>query len=224
LQKVMAMSHSSALAQQTELFPDLVEDEEEIRLSCWIDGLITAAAVGPRGVTMAEWMACVWRVIDDAPEAADLRAPFETTLSTMWSQTVGFMRTEPSWYMPTFMDLDDQLRGAKIWAEGFRAAMSLRPAAWRALLADPENQGYVVSIVLLSLNDAELIRFMQSDRPLQLLDAAELRQELADEVIDAVVGIHRHFHGRHAPPTQAVGRNAPCPCGSGRKYKKCCMR
>ena len=23
------------------------------------------------------------------------------------------------------------------------------------------------------------------------------------------------------PP--AVGRNAPCPCGSGRKYKKCCL-
>jgi len=21
----------------------------------------------------------------------------------------------------------------------------------------------------------------------------------------------------------AVGRNAPCPCGSGRKYKKCCL-
>ncbi|TFG37792.1 MAG: hypothetical protein E4H46_01035, partial [Desulfobacterales bacterium] len=21
---------------------------------------------------------------------------------------------------------------------------------------------------------------------------------------------------------QKVGRNAPCPCGSGKKYKKCC--
>lgn len=25
-----------------------------------------------------------------------------------------------------------------------------------------------------------------------------------------------------APPK--VGRNAPCPCGSGKKYKKCCGR
>ncbi|MBE0664154.1 MAG: SEC-C domain-containing protein [Bacteroidales bacterium] len=28
-------------------------------------------------------------------------------------------------------------------------------------------------------------------------------------------------------PTQArflkIGRNEPCPCGSGKKYKKCCM-
>ncbi len=24
------------------------------------------------------------------------------------------------------------------------------------------------------------------------------------------------------PPRRKVGRNAPCPCGSGRKYKRCC--
>lgn len=25
-------------------------------------------------------------------------------------------------------------------------------------------------------------------------------------------------------PTARVGRNDPCPCGSGRKYKQCCLR
>ena len=25
------------------------------------------------------------------------------------------------------------------------------------------------------------------------------------------------------PPSKKVGRNAPCPCGSGKKYKKCCL-
>ncbi|MFQ6130935.1 MAG: anaerobic sulfatase maturase [Armatimonadota bacterium] len=31
---------------------------------------------------------------------------------------------------------------------------------------------------------------------------------------------------RHQPRAQAaaIGRNDPCPCGSGRKYKRCCMR
>ena len=27
-----------------------------------------------------------------------------------------------------------------------------------------------------------------------------------------------------APRRDAVGRNDPCPCGSGKKYKKCCGR
>ncbi|MBC7316447.1 MAG: SEC-C domain-containing protein, partial [Chloroflexi bacterium] len=25
-------------------------------------------------------------------------------------------------------------------------------------------------------------------------------------------------------PRRPVGRNAPCPCGSGKKYKNCCGR
>lgn len=34
-------------------------------------------------------------------------------------------------------------------------------------------------------------------------------------------------HASHRPvaaPTDSVGRNDPCPCGSGRKHKHCCMR
>ena len=43
---------------------------------------------------------------------------------------------------------------------------------------------------------------------------------------------HHHGHGHdhaHAPLTPIVrsapkiGRNDPCPCGSGKKYKKCCL-
>ena len=26
-----------------------------------------------------------------------------------------------------------------------------------------------------------------------------------------------------APPPGKVGRNEPCPCGSGKKYKQCCL-
>ena len=31
-------------------------------------------------------------------------------------------------------------------------------------------------------------------------------------------------HGAVAPEPKPVGRNAPCPCDSGRKYKRCCGR
>jgi uncharacterized protein YecA (UPF0149 family) len=40
---------------------------------------------------------------------------------------------------------------------------------------------------------------------------------------------HHHGHHHHAPvetymrATPKVGRNEACPCGSGKKYKKCCM-
>jgi hypothetical protein len=33
---------------------------------------------------------------------------------------------------------------------------------------------------------------------------------------------HKVTKTSRIPPSQRVARNAPCPCGSGRKYKKCC--
>jgi hypothetical protein len=27
----------------------------------------------------------------------------------------------------------------------------------------------------------------------------------------------------HVNPFRDIGRNDPCPCGSGKKYKKCCL-
>jgi len=41
--------------------------------------------------------------------------------------------------------------------------------------------------------------------------------------------IYAHCKKRHYSPKQElqlpkVGRNDPCPCGSGKKYKKCCLR
>jgi SEC-C motif-containing protein len=38
-------------------------------------------------------------------------------------------------------------------------------------------------------------------------------------------GHHDHSHGNHDPVVREepkVGRNDACPCGSGKKYKKCC--
>ena len=37
---------------------------------------------------------------------------------------------------------------------------------------------------------------------------------------------HEHDHGPRPEPVRRaepkVGRNDPCPCGSGKKFKKCC--
>ncbi len=42
------------------------------------------------------------------------------------------------------------------------------------------------------------------------------------------VDLYWKEHGRRSKSPSAlalrkIGRNAPCPCGSGKKYKKCCF-
>jgi preprotein translocase subunit SecA len=49
----------------------------------------------------------------------------------------------------------------------------------------------------------------------------ESRPNLAEPFRAAAV---RHDAGPGVRSKPKVGRNAPCPCGSGKKYKRCCGR
>jgi uncharacterized protein len=62
--------------------------------------------------------------------------------------------------------------------------------------------------------------FSHADRPMRMM-ADLLRQgRNADEVMPMLAAATR---AREKVPAK-VGRNDPCPCGSGKKYKKCCGR
>lgn len=56
-----------------------------------------------------------------------------------------------------------------------------------------------------------------------------VKQAAEDFGHPAYVRIQRALHGDepgpfgYAPPRERVPRSAPCPCGSGKKYKQCCM-
>lgn len=61
----------------------------------------------------------------------------------------------------------------------------------------------------------------------------EQREEVIAHMAAGLVGAYRYFRSQGeayaslpAPEPQRgtpkVGRNDPCPCGSGKKYKKCC--
>jgi uncharacterized protein len=55
--------------------------------------------------------------------------------------------------------------------------------------------------------------FTHAKAPLQKL--ASLRK--TDDPMERVTGV------MHVENAETAGRNDPCPCGSGKKYKKCCL-
>ena len=62
-----------------------------------------------------------------------------------------------------------------------------------------------------------------------LEEMQEIREECAQSLPYAIKGMHDFWKERRQPanlarrPTRKkVGRNEPCPCGSGRKYRRCC--
>ena len=54
----------------------------------------------------------------------------------------------------------------------------------------------------------------EAERRLQLREVLSAEGELYEELWGHVPAVNPH---------RDVGRNAPCPCGSGKKFKKCCM-
>ena len=59
--------------------------------------------------------------------------------------------------------------------------------------------------------------FAHVDRPMRIMADLLRRGQYAD----GIMKILAQEEGRPAPKEEKTGRNDPCPCGSGRKYKEC---
>ena len=80
----------------------------------------------------------------------------------------------------------------------------------------------------LSVDEVELVQLALDQRLLlHGLDPVFFPDNEDEEHVHDETCAHHHDHGHvdahasEAPPVK-VGRNDPCPCGSGKKYKKCC--
>lgn len=77
-----------------------------------------------------------------------------------------------------------------------------------------------------------LVAFTERTHGRELKSVRAACKEMLPELEQALVHGHAHHHHHHhddedevvetyVRATPKVGRNEPCPCGSGRKYKKC---
>ena len=70
-----------------------------------------------------------------------------------------------------------------------------------------------------------LVAIARGHSPLGEEATEELAEGAPDVIEHCVPALHALRLGGSAPTRRTgprTGRNDPCPCGSGRKYKKCC--
>jgi uncharacterized protein len=113
------------------------------------------------------------------------------------------------------------------WALGFLSAVEAFPAVWvepddeEAAVAYEEMLDHI-AVLFLRPSAAEYAAHVQAYYP----KGPPTRDELVAEACWAVQGLRLQWVARAPKPPQrrvepVPGRNDPCPCGSGRKYKKC---
>ena len=103
----------------------------------------------------------------------------------------------------------------------------MRHEGWAELLADEDHAGCMVPVLALYHEHDE----DQAMRPGPI--GPKQREKLISLMAAGLLGAYRYFR-QHGQPfagvlapqprktSSKIGRNDPCPCGSGKKYKRCC--
>ena len=201
---------------------------EERGALAFADGLFTAAAIGPERTYPHEWMRILFgsdHVFADINQAQAALSIVTLTHNKILDE----LRRDGPDYVPRFLDQAEDGEAIELagqWANGFIAGVQLRGKAWEPLF-DAKDARLVLVPILLFLT-------LEDDTGPLLADSAQELAEMRGEALallgPAIYAVDQYWkaHGRRsrsAPvdPPRKIGRNEPCLCGSGKKYKKCCL-
>lgn len=203
-----------------------------------VDGLFCALLAGPATVLPSVYLPVILGgdQDSDAPFADREDAQsFMTLLMRYWNSIVADVERD-SIHLPFVYEVEPSDVPGREWACGFMVGVELSPDGWEDLFNDEIEED--LAVIPLVAGDVDPEWPQESVTP-----------ELQDDVLKSMaVGFARAYHrfrGRTPADSAAaydrnveangvqdvetfrrteakIGRNDPCPCGSGRKYKKCC--
>lgn len=176
----------------------------------WVEGLFSAVLTGPELVPPSAWLPLVFRE-EAFRDQADAERMLTMTMR-LFNEVNATLQHDPRMLAPETDDVDS----VEAFCDGYLAGANLH-AAWKDdAIGTEQLEGFRAVVGELPADDATF----------------EAHQRSVGKVIAA---LWQHWEpARRAsvpeapsptpPRTNAakVGRNDPCPCGSGKKYKKCC--
>ncbi|NIA52681.1 UPF0149 family protein [Massilia sp. TW-1] len=189
-----------------------------------LDGYFAAIAIGPELVPVSEWLPWVWDHVDGVAEPVfDELSDANHVLSLLmrhYNAVVEAFNTDPAGFEPLFMRGAEY--GAAEWSDGFLCGFRFDERAWSLLAVGQPT--WFAPFMRLGTEDGIAITHKQGDAA-----------QWVDAIMPSLLEIAAYWKSRlfmpgdmrtPTPPivraTPKVGRNDPCPCGSGRKMKKCC--
>lgn len=195
-----------------------------------VDGFFAALIAGPETVMPSEYSPEVFG--GEMSDVCEFSSPEEANeifglMIRHWNTIAGALFNREV-YVPFLLEDENGVAHGNDWARGFMRGMHMRHDGWAQLVNDEENGGCLIPMMMLCHEhdkDPEM-------RPKPI--APEKREDIIVHMAAGLVGAYRYFRrhqeaygvSRLAPETgrttSKVGRNDPCLCGSGKKYKKCC--
>ena len=189
-----------------------------------LDGLFTAIVSGPTPVQPSRWMSSIW---GDFEPVWKSKEEFETILNLLMrymNSVAVHLMNEPETFEPIYMQRsvgDKTYTLVEDWCFGFMTGVELNAADWdldsldmKILIAPISTFGSEAGWALLEdMGDKEIENIRRAITPNVREIHAYWLARRADSAAPTPL--------RHSEPK--IGRNDPCPCGSGKKFKKCCL-
>jgi len=204
-------------------------DDDEAMLLSELDGFLAGILVCPDLIMPGEWLPMVW-----GRENKDAAPVFKNTnqaeqlvglIIERYNAVAAELQRGGGHYEPLF-DVDTRHNEIlwEIWIDGFDTALQLRPEAWAKVRDDDGDArdalAGLVALMQVSRGESTLPKEQMDDitaqapdlipRYIETLSAWRISQQVGSQF------------KTEAPNFGKVGRNEPCPCGSGKKYKRCC--
>jgi len=213
--------------EQVDPIYDLIEgllldygNEESILNVSELDGFFAAIISASNVIPPSQWMPAIWGGEAHSPEWEDFKIVEQFTNSVMgYYNFVANCLLEDE-YDPLFLEheVDNKIHTrTDDWCEGYLKGVNL----WPPLSA---NDASIVTDALEPMN------MFATDKGLkQLINMNDTVIEFWQlQIPRSASRIYQYFlqqrqHLRTPVQVNKTGRNDPCPCGSGKKYKKCCL-
>ncbi|MGA7803508.1 UPF0149 family protein [Bradyrhizobium sp.] len=201
-----------------------------------LDGYLTGIIVAPQAAPIppSRWMAELW---GEAEPLFEDKARIGRVHRAIMTHYDGLLRdidrSLDRWqadrvvdFRPMFLVGDEKPRhdAVRVWARGLWKAMQLAPEAWHELTEDQRTRVIMTAFVgFFDIGELE---------PHEICDDVDERLDQAAAQIPRMilmlrkVARSRETAARRASAVRVlgpkIGRNDPCRCGSGKKYKHCC--
>ena len=198
-----------------------------------VDGLFCALIAAPGLILPSDYLPVI---LGDSPQGVfESMADAQETMGLLmryWNAIAADFEQE-SIHLAYVLEPGSEGIIGRDWARGYMRGTRLSPEGWSRIFAD-DREGLVLTIPVVAGEvdpkwPKKPLTRKKSDETLQHMLAGAARAYRyfkPDRMAQAGASVAAR-KPRPAPferESPKVGRNDPCPCGSGKKYKRCCGR
>jgi uncharacterized protein len=218
-----------------ELDDFLVSDatSDETMMIDALDGYLTAIVLGPTTLSFEQWFSGIWGSDETHKPNFKTRTEAEHIIDLilrMMNTIIWELEDNDENLAPIFGIVEyegKEYTDAEMWAYGFMQGIDLCRKDWQPFFDDPNGTTLLRPIYLLGADEV-------TDEEEELTKTPIERDAFAQQIPASVGWIYRYWLPyRHAVAERQVattiqreqpkiGRNDLCPCGSGKKFNKCC--